>query len=311
MSKGVYATWAIFGILVFALVFFVLQNAGFWSSSDRTQDVGRRTPSISVVATIYPYGFLAERIGGDLVSVRVMTPPGAEPHDYEPTPRDIMTTRSSRLFLLNGEGIDAWAERIEPDLADSGVETLTLSSLAERTEATTQDPHVWIDPLFMIAATRHIADALVRIDPTNTATYRANAEALTAELQDLDAAYRTGLADCDVRDIIVSHDAFARLSSRYGFTAIGITGFSPDEEPSAKRLGEIVDLTRQKGIRVIFFETLISPKMSETLAAETGANVLPLNPLEGLAEAELDRNDTYLSVMRENLTNLRTAMVCR
>ncbi|MFH1078212.1 MAG: metal ABC transporter substrate-binding protein [Patescibacteria group bacterium] len=310
MSKGVYLTWAIFGVLVFALVFFILRNAGFWSPSP---DVGRRTLDVGripVVATIYPWGFLAERIGGDRVKVMVVTPPGAEPHDYEPTPRDIVTAHGARLFLLNGAGMDVWAERIEPDIAKAGAETITFAAQAPRIDAG-DDPHVWLDPVFMIAATRLVADALTRIDSTHAETYRANADALTAELEGLDAAYRDGLASCGLKDIVVSHDAFRYLSARYGLSSIAVRGISPEDEPSARDLADLADIIRATGIDVVFTETFVSPKLSETLATETGARTLVLNPIGGLTNEERTRGDTYLTVMRSNLANLTDALQCR
>ncbi|MBU1448809.1 metal ABC transporter substrate-binding protein [Patescibacteria group bacterium] len=310
ISRGVYVTYAVFGVLAFALVFFLLRSAGFWSPlSDAgrgAEDAGR----IPVVATIYPWGYLAERVGGDLVEVTIVTPPGAEPHDYEPTPRDIVGAHGARLFLLNGNGIDVWAERIEPEIARAGAETITFAARAPRIDAG-DDPHVWLDLVFMQDATALVRDALVRIDPDHTATYRTNADATMSDLQDLDATYRDGLATCDLHEIVVSHDAFRYLDARYGLTSLAVRGISPVEEPSAKTLAELADVIRTKGLDVVFTETFVSPKLSETLAAETGARTLVLNPIGGLTADELATGETYLTVMRANLSNLTDALRCR
>jgi zinc transport system substrate-binding protein len=264
---------------------------------------------IPVVSTIYPWGFVADRVGGTHVEVDVITPPGAEPHDYEPTPQEIVRSRGARLFLLNGYGLDVWAEKIEPDLAKSGAETVTFASQAPRT-GLGQDPHVWLDPVFMQSAAGLVRDALIRLDPANSTEYRSNADTLIADLQRLDSAYRTGIVGCAQTDVVVSHDAFAFLAARYGFSTVAVTGLTPDEEPSAKRLGEITDLVRTKHIGYILFETLVNPKIAETLASETGAKTLVLNPIEGLTADESRQGKTYVSVMNDNLTNLRTALQC-
>ncbi|MCI0479325.1 metal ABC transporter substrate-binding protein [Candidatus Uhrbacteria bacterium] len=310
MSKGVYATWTVFGVLIFALVFFVLQNAGFWSSSGDSGLRTRDSVRIPVVATIYPWGFLAERVGGDRVEVTVVTPPGAEPHDFEPTPHDIVAAHGARLFLLNGAGMDVWAERLEPDIAKAGAETITFAAHAPSIGAG-DDPHVWLDPVFMKTATRLVAEALSRLDPDGAETFRANAETLVAELVALDTAYRDGLASCGLSEIIVSHDAFRYLSARYGFSTIAVRGISPEDEPSAKGLADLTDAIRANGIDVVFTETFVSPKLSETLATETGARTLVLNPVGGLTEDERARGETYLTVMHANLANLTDALRCR
>lgn len=264
---------------------------------------------IPVVSTIYPWGFVAERVGGTHVQVDVITPPGAEPHDYEPTPQEIVRSRGARLFLLNGYGLDVWAEKIEPDIAKSGAETITFAPQAPRT-GLGQDPHAWLDPVYIQTAAGLVRDALIRLDPANATEYRSNADALVSDLQRLDEAYRKGFVGCVQTEVVVSHDAFAYLAARYGFSTIAVTGLTPDEEPSPKRLAEIADLVRTKRIGYILFETLVNPKIAETLASETGAKTLVLNPVEGLTADDIRQGKTYVTVMNDNLSNLRTALQC-
>jgi zinc transport system substrate-binding protein len=206
--------------------------------------------------------------------------------------------------------MDAWAEKLEPDIAKSGAETNVFAPQGPQIGAG-QDPHVWLDPVFMQTAASLVRDALVRLDPAHDSDYRANAEALINDLKVLDQEYRNGLKACALNEIIVSHDAFRYLAARYGFSTIAVQGKSPDEEPSPKRLGELADLARSKRIGYIFFETLVSPKLAETVAAETGARTMVLNPVEGLAENDILQGRDYLSVMKDNLANLRTALQCQ
>ena len=280
----------------------------FWPYG-RTEKTGPQPRTIPVVATIYPWGFVAQRVGGVHVDVTVVTPPGAEPHDYEPTPHDIVVSQGAHLFLLNGYGMDAWAEKIEPDIAKAGAETITFAPQGPRI-GTGQDPHVWLDPVFMQKAAGLVRDALIRIDPSHAADYRANADALISDLNALDSEYANGLKNCSLNEVVVSHDAFRYLATRYGFTTVAVTGLTPDQEPSPKDLGAIADLVRTKHIGTIFTETLVSPKISQTLADETGAKTLVLNPIEGLTSDDVGQGKTYLTIMKENLANLRTALQC-
>jgi zinc transport system substrate-binding protein len=298
ITVAIAATLVIAGIAVLAVSAF-------------RSDVPAQGPSrLPVVATIYPWGFVAGRVGGAFVDVTVVTPPGAEPHDYEPSPHDIVVSRGARLFLLNGNGMDAWAEKIEPDIAKSGAETITFAARAPQIGAG-QNPHVWLDPVFMQTAAGLVRDALIRLDPAHASDYRSNADTFVSDLMALDGEFRTGLAQCSQHDIVVPHDAFRYLAARYGFTTIAITGNSPDEDPYPKQLADVADLVRAKGITTVFTETLASPRLSETVAAETDAKTMVLNPVEGLTAADQGNGKTYLTIMRDDLANLRTAMVCR
>jgi zinc transport system substrate-binding protein len=173
------------------------------------------------------------------------------------------------------------------------------------------DPHIWLDPIAMIEESMLVRDAFVKADPDHASTYEANANLLRKELDDLDASFREGLAHCDRREVVVSHNAFRYMAKRYGFTTYAISGLSPEEDPSPKRIAELAELAKQHDIRYIFFETLVSPKLSETIASEIGAQSLVLNPIEGLTSDDLAQGKNYVSIMRKNLQNLRTAMHCQ
>ncbi len=262
---------------------------------------------ISIVATMYPLGFLAERVGGNNVTVKVITPPGAEPHDFEPTPQDIVEAKKSKIFMLNGKSLDVWAENVSRSLVESGTKIINLSNFAPPSE----DPHLWLDLDVMKKATDALAVLLSEINPANKKIYVANAESLKQDFIDIDDKYIQALKSCELHDIVVSHDAFGYLADRYDFQTINIAGLSTEEEPSAKHLSEITDSVRKKNIKYIFFETLVSPKLSELIANETNTKTLVLNPIESLIEEEIRQGKNYLTIMTENLTNLRQAMLCR
>jgi len=273
---------------------------------------------IQVAASFYPLAEFAKNVGGDLLSVTNITPAGAEPHEYEPTPQDIVKVNSSRLLIYNGNGIDPWAEKIEPDLKSKGIEVIKMSDKLESVKKDAKDdgggeydPHFWLDPVNAQAQADIIADALIKIDKAREKEYNQNRDNFKKQLADLDAEYRNGLANCGSRTIVTTHNSFGYLARRYDLETLHILGLSPEEEPSAKTIAEVTNLAREKNVKYIFFETLVNPKLSETIAKEIGAKTLVLNPIEGLTEEEIAAGKNYLSVMRENLTNLRTALQCQ
>lgn len=275
--------------------------------------------SVRVVATFYPLAEFARQVGGvDVVAVTA-TPPGVEPHDFEPTPQQVASLYRANLLLMNGGGVDAWASQLAPALSRAGVRVLEMQPLmgplltpAARDAAggAVFDEHFWLDPKLAQKEVEAIRDALMAIDPSHAEGYRSRAASYIRALQDLDHDFARGLADCRIRSVVTSHASLGYLARAHGFQQIAITGISPEETPSAGALAAIARQVRQLGIRYIFFETLVSPALAQTLAREVGAQTLVFNPLEGLTDDELARGANYLSVMRENLTHLRTAMVC-
>lgn len=263
---------------------------------------------ISLVATFYPLQYFAEAVGGERVSVSSMVPVGTEPHDYEPTPQDIVRLYEATVFLLNGAGVDAWAEKIRPDLLARGVTVLQMSEVMG-TDFT--DPHFWLDPVLAKKEVEAIRDVLVVRDPEYGETYTASARHTLRVLDELDQEYREGLKMCTLSTIVTAHDAFRYLGQRYGFEVIPVAGIDPEAEASPRALSEIAATVRRLGVRHIFFETLTSPQVAETLAQEVGAETLVLNPVEGLTESEQQAGKNYVSLMRENLSNLRTALQCQ
>ncbi len=266
--------------------------------------------NLPVAASIYPLAYLAEQIGGDTVTVTQITPGGVEPHDYEPSPQDLIAVQKSMIFLMNGGGIDAWADKVHDDLIAKRTVVLTMIDQLPAS-GDERDPHLWLDPLTMEKEVAIISNAFMNADPENKGDYGRNAKALIGKLKALDARYRKGLKTCAVRTAVVSHDAFRLLGKAYGFETLAISGLSPDEEPSAKRIAEIADFARKNEIKYIFFETLVSPKLAQTVADEIGAKPLVLNPIEGLTPEEASKGADYVSIMDENLTNLRTALQCK
>jgi zinc transport system substrate-binding protein len=271
---------------------------------------------VSVVASFYPLAEAASKVGGDLVSVQNLTPPGVEPHDLELAPDDIEAIANADVIVYLGGGFqpaveDALAEAEHAVTVDALNAVATNAAPAsEAEEGLTVDPHVWLDPARYEEIVRAVADALAKADPANEATYAANAQAYIAQIAALDEEFRAGLSDCGRTTIVTSHEAFGYLADAYGLTQVGILGLSPEAEPDPRRLAELRDLVEREGVTTIFAEELVSPKVAETLANEAGVQVAVLNPIESLTDAEEQAGEDYLSLMRENLDTLRRALDC-
>lgn len=315
LMKNLYVILAIVAFGITAIVIFAGQN---------NENISAATSDIKVAASFYPLAEFAKQIGGENVEVINMVPPGAEPHDFEPSPQDIANVYSAKLFIFNGSGFDPWAEKISPELENRGIAIINMAqhfellkdvAAAEEKEDSEHeegfDPHIWLDPVLAKREVEIIRDSLKTIDPENSAAYESNAERYLTKLSELDKKYKDGLASCALRSAVASHAAFGYLAKRYDLNVVNIAGFSPDEEPSPKKIAEIAESARNKNIKYIFFETLVSPKLAQTIADEIGAAILVFNPIEGLADDELRNGENYISVMEKNLTNLRQALLCR
>lgn len=255
----------------------------------------------SVVAAFYPLQYAAEAVGGDAVSVTSLTPPGVEPHDLELSAQQVAQIADADVVLYVKGFQPAVDEAVAQQAADRAIDVSAgLTLLAD-------DPHVWLDPRNMAAIGSSIAQRLATLDPALESTVTANAGTLTTEMDNLDAAYRTGLQQCRSDQLVVSHEAFGYLAAAYGLTQIGISGLSPDAEPSPARMKEVADLVTANGVTTIYYETLVDPKVAETIAAETGATAAVLDPLEGLAEGS---TGDYPSIMEQNLATLQSGQGC-
>ena len=257
---------------------------------------GSDTPGTGeeVVAAFYPLAFLAENVAPD-AEVRNLTPPGAEPHDLELSPRDIGELRDARLVLYLGGGFMPALE----DAVSGRANAVDLLAGAPRID---DDPHVWLDPGRYARLARRTAEAL---------GHPAAADPLVARLERLDTEFRDGLEHCDRREIVTSHAAFGYLAAAYGLEQVALTGLSPEAEPSPRRLQALVEQIRHERATTVFFETLVSPKLAETVAREAGAQTAVLDPLEGLTDGDAERGADYFTVMRRNLAALRAALGCR
>lgn len=298
----------------------------FWSTrTEVTLDT-----RIPVTATFYPAAFLAEQIGGNLVSVKTIVPPGVEPHDFDPSLRDVADMYGSQLIVINGGGVDRWAERLEGDFQKQGAKVLVLSRSVDMMIATEDhedddgaqeenhddglvsfDPHFWLDPISYKKNAEIVLLALIDIDPAHASTYRSNFSRFEREIATLDAHFRELISDqCRLHTVIVSHNAFSYLAKRYAFEVRSIASINPEQEASAGDLAEMIRFMRERNIHFILNEPFGNTDITDVIGREASAETLTLNPIEGLFPEELASGKNYFTVMDENWITLRKALEC-
>lgn len=306
-------------LLLSVLAFAIIAALVLLTRTKRLREQSLISPAsnVSIAASFYSLAEFARNVGGDKVTVTQITPTGVDAHDFQLSPQHILTIRSAKLFLYNGGGIEPWAERIHEDTERHGVRVANMIEalgFQARSAADTGsvNPHLWLDPILVKRQVEIIRDTLTEVDPAHAAAYKENAERYLKELDALDAAFRAGLASsCTSRTVIVAHDAFRRLTERYGLELLPLAGLSPEDEARPRHLAEVFQRAKRENIRTVFSEVLVSSRVIEAFAQEIGAEIHPLHPLEGLTQEELAAGKTYLSVMQENLESLRVGLGCR
>lgn len=264
---------------------------------------------VPVAASIFPVGDIVAALGGPASQVTVLLPPGAGPETFEPTPQVVQKLAAARLFVVVGGGLDAWVQTLV-NAADSRAEVLALTEgmelMREGAEAGTGNPHVWLDPILVRDRfLPRIMDALARIAPGTAAAVRERARAYADSLSALDAEIRGLLATVEIRAFVAAHPAWVYFAERYGLHQLPAIRASPGQEPSAQRLGQLVDSARALGLRVVFTEPQISPADAEILAREIGARLHVLDPLGGPGVVG---RESYLALMRYNARELAAGL---
>jgi zinc transport system substrate-binding protein len=279
-------------------------------SRSGTSSASSSDARVKVVAAFYPLAWAASVVGGDHVDVTSLTAAGAEPHDLELSPQQVAAVTDAQMVVL----IRGFQPSVDDAVAQTSGTALEVSRIASKDYPTgtaaaggpERDPHLWLDPINMTAIVDAVRDRLISIDPAQSAIYTANAEAAVGRLVLLDTAWSAGTQKCRSRDLVVSHDAFGYLAQRYGFAQVGISGLSPDAEPSPSKIAEVTDFVRTHRITTIYYETLVDPKVAQTVASTTGATTAVLDPLEGAPRSGQD----YVDVMRNNLATVRAGQGC-
>lgn len=279
---------------------------------------------LQVVTTLFPLYDFARTIGGDRATVTLLLPPGVEPHHFEPRPDDIVGIGKAGLFVYTSRVMEPWAARIIGNGGRHGsLRTVEAGKGVQYLNAATDDhhdhdheagldPHIWLDFFNDRILVDNILAGFTAADPGNSDYYRGNAVLLKERLEQLDRKYREGLASCASRVLLHGgHYTFGYLARRYGLTYRALSGVSSEAEPTAARMVEMVREIRSTGSRFLFAEELLSPRLSEALAAEAGVTVLKLHGAHNLGRDDLKRGVGFFDLMQANLANLQKGLACK
>jgi zinc transport system substrate-binding protein len=320
-------------ILLIAISLVACNGGG--TSKQSTNDESTDSNKLKVYTTIYPLEDFTKKIGGDLVEVESILPPGADAHTYEPTSKLMVDIAKSDGFIYSGVGIESFAEQIEESLAKENVAFINagegIELLAHTEEEATHeheeeehaheedtheeehvhgdnDPHVWIDPILSITLAENIKNALVELHPNGKETFEENFQQLKSQLEDLDKSFTEVVNQSDKKEILVSHAAYGYWEKRYGIKQISVLGLSPTEEPSQKELQSIIETATEHEINYVIFESNVSSNVTDIVQAQIGAEALTLSNLETVTDEDIKNNEDYFSIMKKNLETLKKAL---
>ncbi|MED3964527.1 metal ABC transporter substrate-binding protein [Niallia taxi] len=308
-----------YSLLLVSMIVLILAACSNETSEKEKEDDGK----LKIMTTFYPMYEFTKNIAGDKADVELLIPSTIEPHDWEPTPKDIGNIQKADLFVYNSDDMETWVSDITASIdssdvsvveASKGIKLIEEDEEAEESEEEHEhehehshqaDPHVWLSPVLAQQEVQTITDALVKVDPDNKAYYETESSKYIEKLKALDEEYKTELKGITSNEFITQHTAFSYLAKEYGLVQVPIAGISPDEEPSAAKLAELKKFAEEHKINVIYFEELTSSKVAETLANELGADTEVLNALEGLSDEQQKAGEDYITVMEENLKQLK------
>ncbi|OZB98000.1 metal ABC transporter solute-binding protein, Zn/Mn family [Paenibacillus sp. XY044] len=335
--------------LIVSSMILVLAGCGSAAKNDSAEPAAATEAGkdkLKIETSFYPMYEFTRQVAGDLADVHLLVPAGTEPHDWEPTPKDMAAIEQADMLVYNGAGLESWVDQVVSGSDSKGMTAVEASKGLElipgteeedhdhdhdaaegdahATEAVTGheeehdhdhehdhgafDPHVWLSPKLAIGEVRTIEAALSAKAPEHKAQFEENAAAYIAKLQQLDEQYTKELSDTKRKDFITQHAAFGYLAHTYGLTQVPIAGLSPEQEPSAQAMAEVVKFAQAHQVKTIFFETLVSSSVADTIAKEVGAESAVLNPIEGLTPEDEAKNLDYLQIMQANLTALVKAL---
>jgi len=302
LSRGTLLKYFAGQLLLFLILATLLPAC---TKHDRSLDPGK----LHVVATIFPLYDFVRVVGGDVVELHLLLPPGMEPHSFEPRPEDMLTVARADLFIYTNSGMEPWAEKLlsgvtrdgKPVKIEAGQGTWYIN--AAESDLDIANAMQMVDT---------VANALAEGVPAKKELFKANAAAYKARLKTVDDHFRSGLADCATREFIHGgHYAFAYLAERYNLHYLSAYGISADSEPSPKKMMALIETIRHHKLTSVFYEELLSPAVARSVAAETGATLLKLHGIHNVTRQELESKTSYIDLMEQNLAALRKGLVCR
>lgn len=287
------------------------------------QEATKDSTKLQIVTSFYPMYDFTQNVAGDNAEVSVLMKAGTEPHDYEPSAKDIAKIADSDVFVYNSKEMETWVSSVLTNIdtkktvvvdASQGIDLLEGNHSDDETEAEHEghshahDPHIWLDPVLAQKQVDTIKEGIIKADTKNKETYEKNALAYKEKLAALNEKFEMGLKNAENRTFVTQHAAFAYLANRYDLEQVAIAGLSPDQEPSPAKLAELNDFIKENNIKIIYFAETASPKIAKTVANETGAKLEVLSPIEGITQEEQKKGVDYIKVMEKNLEALEKAI---
>ena len=257
---------------------------------------------LQIISSFYPLHEFSQIIGQEKVDAILLVPIGVEPHDWEPTIKDVQQMQKSDLIIINGIGFENWVDSLRENNYQGKIIDTSDKILVKKLDDNSKDPHIWLNPVTVKTQVQNIANAFSDSDPENQQYYQSNAAKYIEQLDLLDVKIRNELSQCN-NDFIAFHDAFSYFADEYDLNQHTI--ISPNNshgEATARTLENIISTANTLNIKVIFSEEAVDSKTSEIVANEIGGKVLILSPIE------IASDGNYISKMTENLKNLKVAL---
>ena len=270
---------------------------------------------LQVVASFYPMYDFAKNVGGDRVDVTSLIPAGVDPHDYEPTPSDIKTLDSAKLFILNGVIEDVWEPKLIAGLDNNNLTIVDTSKgfqliASQDADVPGNDPHIWLDPVLAEKQVAAIKDAFIQADPTGKDYYTNNADLYIKKLAVLDSEFRSLMPTCKNKNIIITHATLAYFCKEYGCNQIPVEGVNAEGEPTPQVVAAIEKQALEKNITVVFVENFYSPQIAQAVANDIHGKVAVFNSLHGLTAEQQAQGENYLTQMQENVATIKSNLDC-
>lgn len=312
-------------ISTFLLIFIVLVGC----SQEKEKNIQTENEKIKIYTTIFPIEDFSKKIGGKFVDVQNVVPIGSDAHSFEPTTKTMTRIAEGDLFIFLGTGIDGFADTVMNAVRNENTKTVKASEgihlikssdhgenedhgeeeeVHEGEEEGDFDPHIWLDPIRSIRLAENIKNALVEVKPDQKQYFEENYKTLKENLEKLNLSFKTMVEDSPNNTFIVAHSAYGYWEDAYGLKQIGISGLSPSDEPSQKKLEEIIKNAEQEKFNYILFEQNVESRVAKVIKQEIGAETLTLHNLESLNEEDIKNNEDYLSIMKKNIETIKQVL---
>lgn len=300
------------------ILFFLITSLAVSGLFLLKSDIGDRSNKIKIITTLFPYYDFAKIIGGDMVEVSLLLPPGVEAHSFEPKPSDIFKINNADIFVYTEDFMEPWAKDILNSVSNKDlivVEAGDIANLLKGNEggaSLTIDPHIWLDFNNSQLVVDDILSALIKKDTQNSSLYIKNADIIKSELGGLDNSFKENLLNCQTRTLIYGgHYAFGYLVKKYNLNYLAAQGLAPDSEPTAQDLANLIGELKKDNVGYVFYEELSSPKIAEIISDETGAQLLFLNAAHNITKEDMENKVSFIDIMKENLANLKIGLRCQ